>query len=529
MGREGSKPLSQRAAASKGGAVAGLVAQGPDQHRGAVFVALDAAAHAVLNGGRELGVQGDVARVVQPVGPILGGAAVALHIRLGQQVKAVFGAQLAEPGGIGVMAGADGVDVVPLHEREVQKRLGGGDGKAGEGIAVVPVDPGKAQRLAVQKQAAALDAHLPQAHPLADELAVCSQQKGVERGLLGVPEHRRFQPEQGRSSRCFEALQRFARGGKQGELHRERAARALELHLDQGLAPGGEAGVHKKVPQVGGGAAEQVHIPEQAREAQLVLILEIAAGAPLEHHQHQPVFAAVHKAGQIVFRGAVGNLAVAGEGPVHVYIAAGIGPFQHQMVPLAGLFLQRKAAPVHPAGVLGGHKGRVVGEGVADVGVLGAAVAVQLPAGGHGDGGLAGQGPARRRIFGDAAGGRPEGKTPLPAEGQHAGRVLPRAGQRLRGGGAGDIIRAVRQGVFAEQAGVLPITGELHRVPPLPPAARADAFGVFLTALRAKPYGLLYRARRACGQGGGLLIFYDSLRFFMFRAARRCFWAAGLL
>jgi len=101
-------------------AVAALVAQGPHHHGGGVLVPHHVALRAVHNGLHKLGVVGGVGVVVAVVaGAHFGGHAVALHVRLANDVEAVLAAQLDKPGGVGVVAGANGVDVVALHQAQV--------------------------------------------------------------------------------------------------------------------------------------------------------------------------------------------------------------------------------------------------------------------------------------------------------------------------------------------------------------------------------------------------------------------------
>ena len=122
-------------------APAALVAQRPDHHRGVVLVPDDAALHPVQNGLPELGVVGGVGVILVAVVAGAHGHAVGLHVRLADDVEAVLRAHLQKPGGVGVVAGADGVDVVALHQGQVQKGLLPADGIPGHRVAVVAVDP----------------------------------------------------------------------------------------------------------------------------------------------------------------------------------------------------------------------------------------------------------------------------------------------------------------------------------------------------------------------------------------------------
>ena len=132
------------------------------------------------------------------------------------------------------------------------------------------------------------------------------------------------------------------------------------------------------------GPFQNIDVPEDAREAELVLILQIGAVAPLENQNGKQIRALLKKVRHIELRRVVGDLAVAHVGPVEPDVEAGIHAFKIQeragciRVPVPG-----KAVQVGAAGIVLGDVGRIEGKRVADVGVLGAVVASQLPAEGH--------------------------------------------------------------------------------------------------------------------------------------------------
>ena len=125
----------------KAGAVAGLVAQGPDENRGAVFVPDDAPLHPVQDQRRKLLLLGDQAEGGLIAATKYLGHAVALHVSLVDEIEAVALAHLHKPGGVGVVAAADGVYVVLLHQGQVLQRLLVADGKAGNRVGIVAVYP----------------------------------------------------------------------------------------------------------------------------------------------------------------------------------------------------------------------------------------------------------------------------------------------------------------------------------------------------------------------------------------------------
>jgi hypothetical protein len=112
--------------------VAGFVAHRPDDRRRVVLEGLDHVDDAVEVGrfpGRDLGQRFLVVT-----------HAVGLDVRLADHVEAVFVAQLEEARVVRVVAGADGVDVEPLHLVEVVAHVLLGDVMAAVGVVVVAVD-----------------------------------------------------------------------------------------------------------------------------------------------------------------------------------------------------------------------------------------------------------------------------------------------------------------------------------------------------------------------------------------------------
>ena len=367
-----------------------FVAHGPDHHSGVVLVPHHAALDAVQHGLLELGVGhgGGAAAVVVKVAQ-LGHGAVAFQIRLGNGVQAVLGAQLQKPGGVGIVAGADGVDVVALHQDQVLLGLLPGDGVAGDRVAVVAVDAPELDGHPVEVHHPVLDLHLPQAHLLGDDLPRGPQGEGVLGGGFRVPQHRVIQLKHQRLPLGALGLAHlFPAGGEEGGLHLGPAGK-LQLHRDGGVGEvRGEALFYKVIPDVLLGPQQQVHVPENAAHAQLVLVLQVGAVAPLEHQHRQGVVPGGEEAADLKLGGSVGHLAVSHKLPVDPQVEAGIHPLKVQvdLVGFQGFLRHVQVADIQPARVFLGNIGRVKGDGVADVGVLVAAIAVVLPTGGHGDG-----------------------------------------------------------------------------------------------------------------------------------------------
>ena len=71
-------------------------------------------------------------------------------VRLVHDIEAVLIAELVELGCIGIMAGAYGVHVMGLHQRQIPVHLLRADDESGHGIAVVAVHAVKLDVLAVE-------------------------------------------------------------------------------------------------------------------------------------------------------------------------------------------------------------------------------------------------------------------------------------------------------------------------------------------------------------------------------------------
>src|SRR5690606_17162091 len=128
-----------------------LVAQGPHDDASVVLVAFDHAAHAVEVGLAPLGLVGGVAA------PADVDETVGLQVALVDDPHAELVAQVEEAPVRGVVAGAHGVDVVPLHEFDVAAHRLDAQGAPVVGIPFVAVDAAQQDRSAVDLEEAVLD------------------------------------------------------------------------------------------------------------------------------------------------------------------------------------------------------------------------------------------------------------------------------------------------------------------------------------------------------------------------------------
>ena len=361
-------------------AVARLVAHRPDEHAGAVLVADDAALDAVEHHLFEHGVVGKQRELILAIRAVGRDDAVHLDIGLVDDVEAQLVAQLVEAGRVGVMAGADGVDVVLLHQRQVAQHLVEGDRKAVDGRGIVAVRAAELDGRAVELDHPVFDVHGAQADAGGDLLLIGQQRQLVEVGGLGVPKVRvgdvDFNIVVYRNARCdgFTAVgQHIAHVG---------LADHFERNADTGGAAG-DVGRDGEVADVVLGALKQVDVAEYAAHAQLVLILGVGAARPLEHQHVDAVVAVDEVLGDVELAGGVRHAGEADVSAVDPDKVGGVHALKVQVIGTALALAQREVALVHAAGVVVGHKGRVVGDGVAHVGVLVGIAAVGLPDGGH--------------------------------------------------------------------------------------------------------------------------------------------------
>ena len=283
------------------------------------------------------------------------------------------------------MAGAHGVDVVALHQAQVLCRLLPADGVAGDRVAVVAVHASELDGHAVEEDHPVPHLDLSQAHLLGDDLVFRGEGQGVLGRVLRVPQYGIVQFKDqglpcggGGAHRVpIGGLQQGADGALPGE---------LQFHGDGSVGEVlREILFHEEIPHMVFGPGQQVHVPEDAAHAQLVLVLQIGAVTPLEHQHGQGVVPGGEQGGDVELRGGVGHLAVPGKLPVDPQVEAGVHPFKVQIPAEGGGVGHVDVAHIQAAGVLLWHEGRVAGDGVADVGVLVTPVTLVLPAGGHGD------------------------------------------------------------------------------------------------------------------------------------------------
>ena len=118
--------------------IAGFIAHGPQQHAGVIGVGDDPAWHPVQH--RFLVVRVPHEQGHAALFSVQGPRAVGFQVRFANDIEAIFVRQLIEARRVGVVAGADGVDVVLLHQAHIPQNVLPGHGVTRLRIAVVAVD-----------------------------------------------------------------------------------------------------------------------------------------------------------------------------------------------------------------------------------------------------------------------------------------------------------------------------------------------------------------------------------------------------
>lgn len=347
-------PLGHRGQSASG---ARLVAEGPDDDRRMVLVPFDHAGGAVEQGGGPAFVVDGV------VPPVLLDEPVGLQVALVDDPQAVLVAQVEEGGVRRVVRGADGVDVVPLHQQHVRAHRLQVEGAARLRVPLVPVDALEEDRPAVdldqtvrQLDGTETDA---QRHPLAlgHQLAV------VQRGRLRRP----------RPDRSRDGLPGRDVDPQGGDDHPP-----VDVGVDAQGALARDVvvgGVHEEVEHTARRPVQQGDVTEDARQPPLVLVLQVRTRRPLVDADREDVVARLEQMPHRELVRQSGALELAEVRPVQPESGAGLHPVETENETAFGKlrpFLGQVEDPSMVAGrVLGGNPGRIHREGVEMVGVDG--------------------------------------------------------------------------------------------------------------------------------------------------------------
>ena len=323
--------------------------------------------------------------------------AVGLDIAFVHHIQAILVAQGDPARVVGIVAGADGVDVQLLHDPDVPDHLGLGDDIAAGRAQLVPVGALDEDGLAVHQQLVAHDLHGPET-----ELEGRVLRHGLIRGRLhaeGIEVRGLGAPEGGIPDRPLIAgrpLDRTDLAGSQDAL----PGRIQDFHLHEGDTLG-HFGLDLQAAVGAGGhvdvldplllAGIDLHAAGDAGEAPEILVLQVGAVAPAEDLQGDEVLPGADIFRQVEAGLELAVLAVAHHLAVHPHADVGGGGTDVQADLLAdpGRVHGEGPAVLAHVVVLRGRVRRIVLvvalPGIADVQVHRVAVSVEVPHSRHRD------------------------------------------------------------------------------------------------------------------------------------------------
>ena len=186
--------LCPRQSRLEAAAIGTFVAHGPADHTGAVLIP----DHTPL---------GTIQRRFQKVGVIRKGFIPVLHMVLPQLVfrtvhfrravalmvclvndhKAVLVAELIEHGGVGIVSGANGIEVVLLHHFQIPLQMLQGGHRTGDGVRIMPVHATELDGVSVQVNLVILNADFPEPPTINNNFIGGFQNECVQVWLLRIP------------------------------------------------------------------------------------------------------------------------------------------------------------------------------------------------------------------------------------------------------------------------------------------------------------------------------------------------------
>ena len=321
---------------------------------------------------------------------------MALIVGFVYDVEAQFVAELVEPGRIGIMAGPDRVEIVGLDHAQVLQRLIEAAHRPGHGVRFVAVDAAESDGCPVQGEDKVPDLDFAEAHFLGDDFLAGVHDQRVQNGVLRVPEVRPVDRDgddfRGEPLRrvavtlaggpyCFPVQYFGAVRSDQGQADRNRLP--VELKADvkvSALKIVGQVRLYDIVLDPVSRPVQKIDVPEDPREAEFVLVFQVAPVAPLENKDRKEVLAFLHDLRHVELRRVVGDLAVPDISPVQPDIEAGIHPLKIQEHARdLGIPVPLKTMEIGPAGIVLGNIRRIKRKRIADICVLLAVIAAHLP------------------------------------------------------------------------------------------------------------------------------------------------------
>ena len=300
---------------------------------------------------------------------------------------------------LGIVAGADGVNIAKLHELEVFQNVLPGGVVAGIGVVLMQVHSFELDGLSVHQEGLHLPFPIPdrgnlqaaETHVEAGVFPVHAQQEGVELGGFGAPaadirqafRHGvQFSGEAetgiGHGFSVFvQQLVEYLRGLRGAHLEPEKAGAQVTV----------QGGNHPKVEAAVLFLAGQVHVPLQAGDAPEVLVFQPGRLGVAVNLQHQLVLAGLQGLRDAEARQVLGVFAVAHLLPVHIDVGAALASAEVQIhFPSLPAVRNAEAAPVQGGGDRIGQNARdgiLRAEVEEDIGVDGGTPSLDLPVAGN--------------------------------------------------------------------------------------------------------------------------------------------------
>ena len=382
--------------------VAGLVSERPDDDRRVVAVALDHSPGAVEMRFEPLRPPGerDAGLVTHPVG---------LDVRFVHHVEAVLVGQLVEPGNVGVVGRADGVDVQLLHPPDVFEHQILVYHVPLFGMVFVPIHAPQHQRTAVHREPGAAYLDPPEPDPHRRGLDGCAafvldaQGESIDRrGLRGPRPH----PGNRLGERDLGLAPRIHRGLDDARRVPHRISVGIAQLRDEAPPRSGfgievpkrrlepETSVFEPVVEVGGDVKvakvrrrtrEQAHAAVDPADPPEILAFEVTAVAPAIDLHRDQVDPGNEGFGDPELSRRAASLRIADALPVHEHPKRRVDAVEadehFEAVPVPGKF---EADPVGADRVVvERHAGRIGGKRVGLVAVDRVPVTLQLPVGGN--------------------------------------------------------------------------------------------------------------------------------------------------
>ena len=342
-----------------------------------------------------------------------------LQIGLRKHIQPIFIADPVEGGIVGVVGGPDGVDVVPLHQKNIFED-GIGRHRASEfAVELVAVHAPDHDFLSVDEEISVLQLHAPetdfQRHGLKNispgifqcngqriefrsfrtpaehifhfggkgdhrlrfrlEIEILHQRR-FKQFLVGMSGHGDRQSGRIKQLRLHRSLRRLHGKVADRQIHRQQSVFILFI----------ECRLCEHIIQRGQRKSGKGHLPENSAEPPHVLILQITPIRPLNHLNGDPVGSHADVFGNIEFGNHPASLAHPGQGAVDPDIEERIHSAEGQNhSPVVPLLRDFKFTHIASGRVLVRHMRRVHRERILHIGVMRTPVALHLPVAGDHD------------------------------------------------------------------------------------------------------------------------------------------------